>query len=123
VPPPPHTTIQDSVAETVVIAAWLAVPLFALLAGGSLAPPLHAAGIAVLLTLAYRWHRAARRGQALNQIRQRLAAHHQAAFRPIPLHEPRDHPPRRRAAFMRIEHIAERRDADRLDVSGRFPGT
>jgi hypothetical protein len=24
---------------------------------------------------------------------------------------------------MRIEHIAERRDADRLDVSGRFPGT
>ena len=65
----------DRAAETTVIAAWLAVPFFALLAGGALAPPLHAAGAATLLTLALRSWRSARRGQALEQIRERLAAY------------------------------------------------
>jgi hypothetical protein len=128
VPPPPRASLQDTplldiIAETVVIAAWLAVPLFALLAAGRLAPPLHAAGIATILTLAYRWHRSARRGQALNQIQQRLPAHRrQAAFRPVPSHEPHDQAPRRHKPTIRIERVVERWEIDLLDASGRFPG-
>ena len=76
----------DRAAETTVIAAWLAVPLFALLAGGALAPPLHAAGAATLLTLALRSWRSARRGQAPEQIRERLAAYLAGpALRPVPV--------------------------------------
>ena len=74
-------------AEIAVMAAWLAVPLFALLAQGALAPPLHAAGIAVLLTLALRAWRSARRGQDAEQTRRHLAAYLSPAGRlpaPIP---------------------------------------
>ncbi len=79
-----ETNLPDRLAETAVIAAWLAVPLFALLAGGRLAAPLHAAGIATLMTLALRFWRAARRGQALDEIQHRLAAYlDQPMLRPV----------------------------------------
>ncbi|MDE2332929.1 MAG: hypothetical protein KGK10_00150 [Rhodospirillales bacterium] len=70
-----ETNLPDRLAETAVIAAWLAVPLFALLAAGRVAAPLHAAGIATLMTLALRLWRSTRRGQALDEIRQHLAAY------------------------------------------------
>jgi hypothetical protein len=123
VPPPSRAKTQDAIAETVVIAAWLAVPLFALLGAGEFAPPLHAAGIATILTVTYRWHRAIRRGETLNQIRRRLAAHrHLAVFRPVPIRGPHDHAPRRHKPVMRIERVVERWEIDMLDMSGRFPG-
>jgi hypothetical protein len=84
----------DRAGELLVIAAWLAVPLFALLAGGALAPPLHAAGIATLLTLLLRAWRSTRRGQALDEIQQRLAAYlNPPAPWPVRVHNQHDHAP------------------------------
>lgn len=70
----PHPTgVLDHVAETAVIGAWLAVPLFAALGGGALAAPLHAAAIATLLTLALRGWRSARRRPAIEELRLQVA--------------------------------------------------
>lgn len=78
---PRTTPLLEQVAETTVIAAWLAVPLFALLSAGRLAPPLHAAAIATLLTLALRGWRTARRGKTLHQTRDGLATYLRAPAR------------------------------------------
>ena len=74
--------LLGQLAEIAVIAAWLAVPLFAMLAAGRMAPPLHAAAIATLLTLALRGWRAAQRGQPLDATRNGLAAYLVARTRP-----------------------------------------
>lgn len=77
------TPLLDQIAETAVIAAWLAVPLFALLSGGTIVPPLHAAAIATLLTLALRGWRAAQRGKTLHRTREDLAAYLAFPARPM----------------------------------------
>ncbi len=92
-----HPVLLDRAAETIAISAWLAVPLFALLSGGALAPPLHAAGIATLLTLALRSWRSARRGQALEQLRERLVAYlAEPTLRPVAVQVRPRHRRRRR---------------------------